>query len=151
MNTNMAIPLENRIEAAKEGRKKWLSLVEQYKIDNSRYVILLPGTERMYNAPALSYLAKFLGRRGIKRAFVFSFDPWVMVQKEKYCNIADIVFCGEKDMKNLIQFYCLYEFAPNIAIASLEEPPGRLGKGLIGKKGLSPEEVFAGIVYSIVE
>lgn len=82
---------------------------------------------------------------------VLSYDEWVLGMKEQYQEFAQIEQCKKEDIKALIQFYCLYEFASNIIIASLEEPAGRMGIGMVGKKGLSSEEIFKGIVYSLVD
>jgi len=143
--------MEERLVLAKKGREIWLSLVEKYNIDNTIYVIILPDTSRQYNEPALVYLEAFLKKRGVKKALVLSYDTWVLGMKEKYKEFARIEQCPEDNIKALLQFYCLYEFAQNIVIGSLKEPSGRMGDYLIGKKGLSAEEVFKGIVYSIVD
>lgn len=143
--------MDERIDMAKRGRKLWLSFVEANHISNAVYVVLLPSDNRDYNEPALFYLKRFLDKRGVKKAIVLTFDTWVEEQQEKYCEWAQIMKWDRKDIEALIQFYCLYEFSPNVVIASLSQPAGRMGDGLIGKKGLSKEEVFAGIVYSLVD
>ena len=68
-----------------------------------------------------------------------------------YKDIADVVSLSQEQIEMLIQFYQLYEFAPNIVIASLKCPAGRMGEKLIGKKGLTADEVVRGIVYSLVD
>lgn len=143
--------MEERVLLAKKGRKLWLSLTEKYHIDNMKYVIILPDIKRQYNEPALVYLKEFLDKRGIKQALILTYDEWVLNMKEKYQKFAQIEQCSQNDIKVLLQFYCLYEFAPNIIIGSLEEPSGRMGTGIIGKKNLTAEEVFKGIVYSLTD
>lgn len=143
--------MEQRVMLARKGREVWLSLTEKYNINNMKYVIILPDSKRQYNEPALVYLKAFLDKRGVKQALVLTYDKWALSMKEKYQKFAQIEQCPENDIKAILQFYCLYEFAPNIVIASLEEPSGRMGTGIIGKKGLSAEEVFKGIVYSLID
>lgn len=141
--------MKKRIESAKLGRVLWLSLVEKYQINQFVYVIILPDIKKVYNAPALSFLPQFMKKRGAKKAIVLTFDEWVLEQQVDE-NILLVAF--EKDkLEALIQFYCLYEFTSNIVIASLEQPAGRLGYGMIEKKGLTSEEIFAGIVYGLVD
>lgn len=59
--------------------------------------------------------------------------------------------CTRREMDALLQFYCLYEFASNLTIASLNVPPGRIGLGMAGHKRFTYEEVFAGVVYGILK
>lgn len=148
----MSEKFKERISTAKKGRELWLSLVEQYQIENSHYVIVLPSCGAIYNEPAIQELPRFLKKRGIKKAFVLTSDDNVLNRKIAYDEI-EVVFVEMlmSDLKALVQFYNLYEFSPNVIIGSLEEPSGRMGKQLIGKKNLSSEEVFAGIVYSLVD
>lgn len=140
-----------REELAKRGRKIWLSFVQEHNISNAEYVIIMPTDNRGYNESALLYLKRFLDKRGVKKAWILTYDPWVMEQQEEYCNYAQFVQWDKEDIQAVIQLYCLYEFSPNIVIASLEQPAGRMGEGIVGKKSLSLQEVFAGIVYSLVD
>ena len=48
-----------------------------------------------------------------------------------------------------MQFYCLYEFNKKFIVASLDEPYGRNGMALVGKKGTTKEEAFVMGVYRI--
>ena len=143
--------MEQRIRQAKSGRTYWMNFVKKYNIDNTKYVLILPETQHNYNESALKNLPDFLKKRGIKQAYILSYDPYVIAQNEKVSDQITIVVASEEEIQNLIQLYCLYEFAPNVLIGSLQEPSGRKGSALIGKKGLSAEEVFAGVVYSLVD
>lgn len=141
--------MDNRIASAKQGRELWLSLVEQYNIGAGDYVILLPHDDKEINELALRYLDAFLEKRFSKRAIVLSYDSWVRENMETYTDKAQFVEFDRNKTKQLMQFYCLYEFAANLIIASLEYPAGRLGTQLIGHKGLSQEEVFKAVVYRL--
>lgn len=147
----MSIGFEGRIKKAKQGREFWLKLVDKYHIDNTVYVILMPHKGEKYNRPVIKYLGEFLKKRGISRALLLTRDEWVSENKGLYKDIADAVSLSQEQIETLIQFYQLYEFAPNIVIASLKYPAGRMGEKLIGKKGLTADEVVRGIVYSLVD
>ena len=140
-----------RIESAREGRKNWINLVDQYKINEKICVVVMPGKNKVYNEPALLYLKRFIEKRGFERALIITFDEWVLAQKNEYSKFADIIACSEETIESINQFYCLYEFATNIFFASLEAPSGRLGKGVIGKKEITYSEAFAGIVYGLLK
>lgn len=140
--------LQERIDDAAQGRKFWLRLVENYQIDSSVYVIVIPEEEQQYDV-ALSNLSQYMKKRNIKKAIILAYNKRLTGQSKQE-NI-QIVDCKREDIDKLIQFYCLYEFASNVVVASLEKPSGRMGKGMIDKKGLTGAEVFAGVVYSLVD
>jgi len=139
--------IEKRVVKAKYGRKFWLSLVEKFRIDQSVYVVVLPDKKKDNNSLAMSLLLEFLGRKGTEKTIVLFCDEWELEQQI----VKNISFmkCKEEEIDGLIQFYCLYEFTTNLVIASLEQPAGRLGLGMIGKKGLEKDEIFAGVVYGL--
>lgn len=143
--------MDERIELAREGRLFWLGLIERYQIDNAFQVILLPDQGQIYWKPALKYLPKYLKKKHAKRGIVLTSQKELVQTQSKRNH--DIVFalCKSEELLQLMQFYCLYEFTSNFVIASLEEPAGRMGTGMIGQKGLSLEEVFAGVVYGLVD
>ena len=147
----MGIGFEERIMKAKQGRELWLKLVDKYHIDNTVGVILMPHSGEKYNGPVIKYLGEFLKKRGISHALLLTQDEWVSENTGLYKDIADVVSLSQEQIEMLIQFYQLYEFAPNIVIASLKCPAGRMGEKLIGKKGLTADEVVRGIVYSLVD
>jgi len=142
--------IDERIEKARSGRKIWLSLVEEYQINQSVYVIVIPDGKREFNTFAMSSISTFLERKRAVKAVVLSNDEWVLQQQEQIKDNISLVKYEKKQIDALIQFYCLYEFATNLIVASLKQPAGRLGIGMIGKKGLKNGEIFAGVVYGLL-
>lgn len=138
-------------EKAQRGRELWLELVEKYNIDDATFVVLLPDTNREANCCAMKYLDMFLKQKYAKKALVLSHDEWVKNEGMKLTDSAEYVEFDRESAEALMQFYCLYEFAPNLVIASLTEPSGRLGEMLVGHKepALSYEEVFKAVVYRL--
>lgn len=143
--------MERRIELAKKGRQIWLSLVEQFHIDHSMYVILLPDAKREYNGPAVACLNRFLEKKYAKKALLLTHDEWVLSRPEGIGDNVEIMYCSREDAGALMQFYCLYEFATNFVVASLEEPCGRLGLGLQNKEGMTLEQIFVATVYGLFD
>lgn len=140
--------IEKRLEKAKLGRKFWLSLVEKWKMDQSVYVVVLPGKEKNSHSLAMSFLLEFLKKKGAKKTVVLCCGEWELKRWMRTANIS-FMKCSEEEIEELIQFYCLYEFTTNLVIASLERPAGRLGVGMVGKNGLRKDEIFAGVVYGL--
>lgn len=147
----MGCSLEELKAKAYEGRQIWLDLTGKYGVDDATFVVLLPGTNRKENECAMKYLDAFLAQKYAKKALVLSHDEWVKAEGMKLTQKAQYVSFDRKNAECLMQFYCLYEFAPNIIIASLTEPSGRLGEKLVGHKdpALSYEEVFKAVVYRL--
>jgi hypothetical protein len=143
--------MEERIQMASAGRKFWLELVGKYHIDYTCYVVVLPDENQDYHKAALKYLPQFMNKKHAKRAVVLAWDT----NRMDFTNLIDervqIVVCRRDEIASLVQFYSLYEFASNIVFASLELPSGRMGKGIIGHKNLTLDEVFAGVVYGLVD
>ncbi len=48
-----------------------------------------------------------------------------------------------------MKFYSLYMFTDRLVIASLDEPDGRNGERMVGKKGITVGEIFPIGVYWI--
>lgn len=144
--------IERRSQAEK-GRDFWLSLVEEYKITTKEYVLLLPPDTPKYHEPALKNLEEFLVKKGAERAIVlYVGEASDESEYEKKISaysayIKDVKNIHREDYENLIRFYCLYEFTDRLVIASLEEPDGRLGKNMVGKKGLTLEDVVKVTLY----
>jgi hypothetical protein len=143
--------IEERIQLASTGRTFWLEFVRKYQVDNTCYVILLPDENQLSHAIALKYLPHFLDKKHAKRGIVMSYDTYIEPFQEHVNECVQILTCSKEEMEALIQFYCLYEFASNIIIASLEQPSGRMGMGIVGHKNLTFEEVFAGVVYGLLD
>lgn len=143
--------IEERIAQANQGREFWLRLVKEQGINNICQVVLLPEKGKVYWESALKYLPDFLKKRHAKRGIVLTCQKELPKKYHETDDNIAFVVCKPEELQALIQFYCLYEFAPNLVIASLEEPAGRLGYGMIGHKNCSLEEVFTGVVYGLVD
>ncbi len=143
--------MEERIELAREGRKIWLNMVHTYHIDADCQVVIIPENDIETQKIALKYLPQFLKKKYAKRAIVLLWEEKHYQTEEWIDDSIEIKICKKEDIDAIIQFYCLYEFASNLVIASLKQPSGRMGLGIVGHKGLKFEEVFAGVVYGIME
>ena len=145
--------LNERRSQAEKGRSFWLELVKEYQIATKEYVLLLPSDTPEYHEPALKHLEDFLVKKGADRAIVLYVGEMPdAVEYEKKISayssyITDVKKIRREDYENLVRFYCLYEFTDRLVIASLEEPDGRLGKNMVGKKGLTLEDVVKVTLY----
>lgn len=148
--------LEKRRQQAQHGRDLWLSFVKQDELENGTYALLLPPDTPEYHEPALKHLPEYLKRRNAKGAVVL--DVWEKEdedekqERERFLRtysplIQRVGFISREDYEALLRFYCLYEFTDRLLIASLEEPDGRLGKNMIGKKDLTIEDLIRVTLY----
>lgn len=140
--------IQERLEYAKKGRIYWLELVKQYKVDESMCVLLIPDSDGRYSDCFLKYLPKFLNKKRMQKALVLTMDSTLLDMSTDNISFLEI---GETEARSLMQFYCLYEFAPNFIIASLDMPASRRGKGYINKGGITMEEIFKAVVFGLIE
>lgn len=141
--------MKERLCKAKRGREVWLSLCDSYNISGSSYVLIFPDRDFGYNEQALGHLQEFIEKKGISEIFLLADDGWLAACEVKLPAEAKVVRLESEKIDEILQFYCLYDFAPNLIVASLEKPSGRLGRGLIGKRGISAEEVFVKEIYGM--
>lgn len=113
-------------------------------------VVLLPSCDREINHLALLYLDAMLEARKFRNAIILTHDP--VIEKTAHLfskNILEVMSFSRKKAEDLMQFYCLYEFDKRFIVASLDEPNGRNGSALIGKRGTTAEEIFIIGVYRV--
>lgn len=135
--------------AAYQGWWQWHKIVKQKGVANTA-VVLLPSCEKKTNLLALLYLDAMLKKRKYKNAVILTHDPSVKKSAELFSrNILSVISFSRKKAENLMQFYCLYEFDKRFIVASLDEPNGRNGSVLVGKRGTTQEEIFVIGVYQV--
>lgn len=142
--------LEEKIEKAAEGRRLWLSLVERYNAGDRDYFILMPSAKQEYNHSALVYLDRFIESRKAEKVYVLAYDKYVFENGRKLSEKAtEFVEFSRQEAEALMQFYCMYQFTDKLIIASLDEPDGRNAYNLVGRKGITIEDVMAVGVYGL--
>lgn len=142
--------LYRNLISAYRGWWEWHKIVKGKGVGDNTAVVLLPSCEREINHLALLYLDSMLSRRKYKNAVILTHDPAVKKCAQLFSpNILRVVSFSRKKAEHLMQFYCLYEFDKRFICASLDEPNGRNGSALIGKRRITKEEIFAVGVYRI--
>lgn len=129
---------------------QWHRIIKGKGVEAGTAVILLPDCNRETNHLALLYLDDMLKSQGFKNAILLTHDPIVEKCAPLFSkNILRVIPFSRKKAEHLMQFYCLYEFDKRFTVASLDEPNGRNGSALIGKRGTTVEEIFVIGVYRI--
>ena len=136
--------------SAYRGWWQWHKIIKAKGVEGNTAVILLPDCNRETNHLALLYLDDMLKSRKYKNAVILTHDPAVKKCAPLFSkNILRVVDFSRKKAERLMQFYCLYEFDKRFTVASLDEPNGRNGSALIGKRGTTVEEIFVIGVYRV--
>lgn len=136
--------------SAYRGWWQWHKVIKGKGITGNTAVILLPDCDREINHLALLYLDDMLKSRNYKNAVILTHDPAVKKSVSLFSqNILRVISFSRKKAEHLMQFYCLYEFDKRFTVASLDEPNGRNGSALIGKRGTTIEEIFVIGVYRV--
>lgn len=141
--------LYRNLISAYQGWWQWHKITKRKGVSNTA-VILLPSGERETNLLSLLYLDAMLKSRKHTNAIILTHDPEVIKSAHLFSNkILDVVNFSRKKAEHLMQFYCLYEFDKRFIVASLDEPNGRNGSALLGKRGTTKEEIFVIGVYRV--
>lgn len=142
--------LYRNLIAAYRGWWEWHKVIRGKGVTATTAVVLLPSCDRAINHLALLYLDDMLKSRKYKKAVILTHDPVLLKCAGLFSkNILHIVFFSRKKAEYLMQFYCLYEFDSRFIVAALDEPNGRNGSALLGKRGTTAEEIFVIGVYRI--
>lgn len=113
-------------------------------------VVLIPGEDREISYYALLYLDQMLDKRKYKNAIILTHDQVVIKAASLFSErIIKAKYFSRKKAEALMQFYCLYEFNKKFICASIDEPNGRNGASILGKRGTTKEELFVVGVYKI--
>lgn len=139
-----------KLISAYRGWWQWHKIIKGKGVEGETAVILLPDCNRETNHLALLYLDDMLKSRGFKNAVLLTHDSVVEKCAPLFSqNILRVISFNRKKAEHLMQFYCLYEFDKRFTVASLDEPNGRNGSKLIGKRGTTVEEIFVIGVYQV--
>lgn len=139
--------LYKNLRSAYRGWWQWHKVSK--RIGNTA-VVLLPSCDRKINYLALLYLDDMLKRYNYDNAVILTHDKLVQRCAGLFSNnILHVISFSRKKAEQLMQFYCLYEFDKRFIVASLDEPNGRNGSVLIGKRGTTVEEIFVIGVYRV--
>lgn len=130
--------LEKAIKQAEYGRKIWLELVDKYGLEGNFRVVLFPSDDKDINTISVKAMRKLSEK--VEKLIALSYSQEVLSWDVKESNIILQLF-SRKEAEALMRFYSMYEFTDKLIIASLDEPEGRKGKGLIGVKGITLEEL----------
>ena len=144
--------IQKELKKACEGREYWLWLMETYHLENGKYVILIPSPCTRDAYLSLLFLENFIKEKGIKSVIILSTD--VIIKNVAFLfsdKIEDVIIIDEKIKEAILKFYCLYEFSNRFVIASLTQPKGRKGIGLLQTKKFCYAEIFAVVVYGLDE
>ena len=110
-------------------------------------VVLFPSTDEEVNEISLKYTRKLAENK--EKIIVLTHDKQIISRAAEFEENISVVEYSREEAEDLMRFYCLYQFTDKLIIASVTEPEGRKGSGLIGHKGISLEEVIAVGVFGM--
>lgn len=142
--------LYQNLFASYRGWWQWFLIKKTKGYGDRTAVLLLPGSNRDINYMALLYLDHMLKDRHYQNVIILAHDLAVQKAAPLFSkNILHMIPFSRKKAEDLMQFYCLYEFNKRFVIASLDEPNGRNGLALLGKRGTTLEELFVIGIYRL--
>lgn len=142
--------LNKNLRASYRGWWHWHKVIKRKGAGAQTAVVLLPSCDRQINYLTLLYLDALLESRKYKNAIILTHDPAVLKCAGMFSDkILKTIDFSRKKAEDLMQYYCLYEFDKRFVVASIDEPNGRNGSVLIGKRGTTVEEIFVIGVYRV--
>lgn len=127
----------------------WHQICKTQGMDRTA-VILIPEGDRESSFLALTYLDSLLEQCGWENTILLSTDTSIQKCANHFSNkILAVKILRPEQEDDLLQLACLYRFDDRFICASIDRPEGRNGSTLIGKKGLTKEEIFAVGVYGL--
>lgn len=126
-----------------KGRKKWNYYKKRYNIRNTNsYLVLLSSNNDEYNLIFLRYIEKCFEPH--KRIIILTIDEKMakiapLFEKKNELIVERISL---KVCKEIIAYYAFMPFYERFYLISLEEPYERKCDYLIGKKGITAEELI---------
>jgi len=128
------------IFSAFAGRRLWLKIKKKYDIENGKYVLLMPESDRELNEAALKHIDDLLKYRKGKSVLILTTDIWVLGNAKKYSNnIIDIARITDKQARYYCSYYyyCCY-FSERFLVVSLANS---LFKA-VGVNGIAKEDLI---------
>jgi hypothetical protein len=121
------------------GRRLWLKIKKKYDVENGKYVLLMPESDRELNEVALKHIDDLLKYRKGKSVLILTTDSWVLENAKKYSNnIVDVAKITDKQA----DFYCFYCFSERFLIVSLDRPCGNSLFKAVGVNEIVKEDLI---------
>lgn len=128
----------------------WHWIDKRRTVDGTTAVLLFPSVNQKDEYYALLHLDEMMPTRGFNKAIILTVDPVVAKVAPLFSkNIRETLCITRKKAECLMQYACLFTFDLRFIIASIDEPVGRKGETLVGKRGITREEVFCVGVYRV--
>jgi len=120
------------------GRRLWLKIKKKYDIENGKYVLLMPESDRELNEAALKHIDDLLKYRKGKSVLVLATDNWVLENAKKYSgNIIDVAEITDKQA----DYHCCYCFSERFLVASIAKPRGNSLFKAVGVNEIAKEDL----------
>ncbi|GAA4725979.1 hypothetical protein [Brevibacillus fulvus] len=133
------------------GRREWKRLLKQYEMRQRQiYVLLMPEHDWELNEQALLHLDDFIDRRFAEGVVILAMDDRVVQAAPAYSDrIIAVRKYPEKLARYLLKYYCFYKFTDKFIIVSMTQPQGNRGSMIVGKSGVTVEDVVCLGIYNL--
>lgn len=138
MSTDIKELIEKRLCLAQFGRKLWFQLREKYGITDRTYVVVIPSCEGQEDTYVINTMEHLINLKKPDKVII------IVAKQVSECKypIVDFIECTDEEISAILCLYSMYRFTPNLIIASLTKPDGRMGSGMLKKGNMDIEELF---------
>lgn len=145
--------IKERFLEAKKGKKFFLSIAKKQlkQIDKKTAYIFFFEKDDELNHFGLLYLNDFLDFSSYDSAIIISSDTTILDTAKKYCTkIDNLVKASEKEILDTISYFVFRNTKSDCYFISLDRPYGRRGSNILGKNGLTKEQIVGIGIYHII-
>ena len=136
------------LKKAFKGWRQWYKLVRLQGVAGHTLFLLLPGDDAEVAYYALKHLDNVLDNRQMVNAVVLAHDPVVLKAAPLFSKrILHAVPFSREQAEQLMQYHTVYNVDARLVVMSLDEPYGRNARTLVGRRGVTLEEVVVVGVY----
>lgn len=131
-------------QSALKGRELWISIKNDFEVDDESYLVILPTDEKKLNESTINNLTYFITRKYIKKIVLVVKDN---IADQRMRKIAEVVPCviTNKNMDDLISYCRLQQFFRNTVVVSMDEPFGT--RGIVGKQGITLDDYVRDAIF----
>lgn len=131
-----------RIVLAWKGRKALQKICKKNKIKGEHLVILMPHENYELNREMVYYLDEYLKKRFFDKAFLITFDEWVINTVKTTCKTdVSVIKTDEATIDLILNYYCFELISHNLKIVSIDKPKAASIRVFCDRLKLSSEDI----------
>ncbi len=150
LQSKMEQILDEKMKIAKNGERVW-NKVRKKLFKKNDFILLFPNDKEEILRYGMKYMDAFAIRNSIEGICVCTDSVYVKKNIDRYASsLHQVIELNKEDVDALITYYSYFPFEKNFEIVSFSKPFCRDASNMIGKNGITEEELIAIGVYKLI-